>query len=134
MYLVLSLYAIGVGAIGLGIFYLLTQRDNKFALKSVLAGIILIIIGFAVNENRPVVKGSATITVEAVSLNESTDTSSQYFCDVVDQESGISYRFVGADSGEAASYCEKFEVGSDYKIDYKYEEEKYYFNNNNNGQ
>jgi hypothetical protein len=131
MYLVLSLYAIGIGAIGLGIFFLLTQRDNKFALKSVLAGIILIIIGFVVNENRPVVKGSATITVEAVSLNESTDTS-QYYCDVVDEESGIRYRFVGSDSGEAASYCEKFDVGSDYKIDYIYEEEQYYFNNNTN--
>ncbi|MFE7064448.1 hypothetical protein ACFVAD_20145 [Sutcliffiella sp. NPDC057660] len=133
MYLVLLLYAIGIGAIGMGIFYLLTQRDNKFALKSVLAGIILIIIGFVVNENRPVVKGSATITVEAVSLNESKGTG-QYYCDVVDEESGVSYRFVGADSGEAASYCEEFEVGWDYKIDYKYEEEQYYFNNNNDGQ
>jgi hypothetical protein len=133
MYLVLSLYAIGIGAIGMGIFYFLTQRDNKFALKSVLAGVILIVIGFVVNENRQVVKGSATITVEAVSLNESTDTS-KYYCDVVDEESGISYRFVGADSGDAASYCEKFDVGSDYTIDYIYEGEQYYFKNHTNGQ
>ncbi|MCA1319024.1 hypothetical protein LC085_03795 [Bacillus tianshenii] len=134
MYLVLSLYAIGVGAIGLGMFYILTRRDNKFALKSVLAGIILIIIGFVVNENRPVVEGAATITVKAVSLSETTTEPNQYHCDVVDEASGISYRFVGADSGEAAAYCEKFKVGSDYKIEYKYEEEQYYFHNHTDGQ
>lgn len=131
MYIVLSLYAIGIGAIGLGMFYFLTQRDNKFAIKSVLVGIILIIIGLVVNDNRPVVEGEANITVESVSLNESPD---QYFCDVVDEESGISYRFVGADSAEATSYCEKFKVGSEYKIDYMYEEEQYYFKNQTNVQ
>lgn len=131
MYLVLSLYAIGIGAIGLGMFYFLTQRDNKVALRSVLVGIILSIIGFVVNENRPLVEGKATIRVESVSLNETTD---QYYCDVVDKESGISYRFVGANSGEATSYCEKFEVGSEYKIDYVYEEEQYYFKDHTNAQ
>ncbi|WP_078381065.1 hypothetical protein [Sutcliffiella halmapala] len=64
LYIVLILYLIGIGLIVMGLLFFFSQRDNKTAVYSVLMGLILIITGFLINENRAMVEGAILHVVE----------------------------------------------------------------------
>jgi energy-coupling factor transporter transmembrane protein EcfT len=126
--LILTFFAVGIGAIGMALLFFFARRDMKIATYSLVVGVVLLLIGFFINENRPAVEGNTLITVEKIEITNATDNN-LFYCHVIDEESGISYRYEAEKQNQAKIYCEQFEMGSDYEINYRYEDEQYYFRN-----
>ncbi|AST91124.1 MULTISPECIES: hypothetical protein [Sutcliffiella] len=112
----LILFMVGIGFIGAGLFFLFVKMERKQGVVSLLIGLSIVIGAMMLYENRPSYKGEALIVVENVSVYEHMGLNR---CTVTAEETGIEYHFDSEFENTANDFCNAFEIGQEYKIQYE---------------
>ncbi|WP_099352920.1 hypothetical protein [Fredinandcohnia onubensis] len=122
-YLMIALFAVGIGAIGCGIFMFFVKMEKKKAFIISLIGLFIIVVTMSSGNLRPSYEKETSIIVQEVSVSSEKNGDGEYSCNVSDPYSV--YQFYSEDKKEVEDFCAQFSKGETYEITYQFKSGKY---------
>lgn len=118
IYLLVALFAIGIGALGCAIFMYFVKMEQKKALILGVAGLLFISGAIVSNKFRPAYEKETTIIVQDTIVPNEKNKNDLYSCNVNDPYS--SYVYLHKDKSKVEEFCSQFTAGESYDIKYRY--------------
>ncbi|WP_449540237.1 hypothetical protein [Ferdinandcohnia sp. Marseille-Q9671] len=117
------MFAVGIGALGCGIFMFFVKMEHKKAIMLSVIGIFLIVGTMVSGKLRPSYEKDTSIIVQETSVSSDKNSDGKYSCNVNDPYSV--YQFFSEDKKEVEDFCAVFKNGETYDITYLFKQGKY---------